>query len=187
MKKTKTRKKSQSTKYAFVFSVVSMLFSIAMFVGVTYAWFTDTVTSGVTTILAGSWLDVQLVDAENCNIEGKTLHWTDENGTVVTSWNPGGTYNLQPFKIKNNGSLALTYEITITGADNLGTYITWCYRVADNEGDKKLTDKGILSKGADSGLITITANVDNGLPVEYQNFPINSIGIIVKASQANSE
>ena len=65
--KTRTRKKSEadimtnrkSTKRALLGSVVAMVLCLAMLVGATFAWFTDTASTGVNKIQAGN-LDVQL-------------------------------------------------------------------------------------------------------------------------------
>ena len=48
-----------STKRALVLSLLSMLLCVSMLVGSTYAWFTDTATTAVNKIQAGT-LDVAL-------------------------------------------------------------------------------------------------------------------------------
>lgn len=49
----------KSAKRELLSSVMALLICIAMFSGTTYAWFTDSVTSGVNRIVAGN-LDVKL-------------------------------------------------------------------------------------------------------------------------------
>ena len=56
----KTMTKHVSTKRALILSLLSMLLCVSMLVGSTYAWFTDTATTGVNKILAGN-LDVKLM------------------------------------------------------------------------------------------------------------------------------
>ena len=51
----------KSTKRALLGSVMAMVLCLAMLVGATFAWFTDTASTGVNKIQAGN-LDVQLVD-----------------------------------------------------------------------------------------------------------------------------
>ena len=51
--------KSKNTKRALLASVLSMMLCLAMLIGSTFAWFTDSVTSGKNTIVAGN-LDVEL-------------------------------------------------------------------------------------------------------------------------------
>ena len=62
----------KSTKRALLGSVMAMVLCLAMLVGATFAWFTDTASTGVNKIQAGN-LDVQLVDENGNSLEGKTL------------------------------------------------------------------------------------------------------------------
>lgn len=50
----------KSTKRSLLLSILSMILCISMLLGTTYAWFTDSVTSGKNRINAGN-LDVELV------------------------------------------------------------------------------------------------------------------------------
>ena len=101
-------KKSKATKRTLLLSVLAMLLCMVMLVGTTFAWFTDSASTAVNTIQAGT-LDVQLLDADGTSIEGQTLTWktADDRAQDQILWEPGCTYELQPFKIKNNGNLAL--------------------------------------------------------------------------------
>ena len=85
----------KSTKRALLGSVMAMVLCLAMLVGATFAWFTDTASTGVNKIQAGN-LDVQLQYA---------TAW-DENGNV-TSWADaqGGSWNLRrPLALKTKPS-----------------------------------------------------------------------------------
>ena len=64
----------KSTKRALLGSVMAMFLCLAMLVGATFAWFTDTASTGVNKIQAGN-LDVQLVDENGNSLEGKTLEF----------------------------------------------------------------------------------------------------------------
>ena len=64
----------KSTKRALLGSVMAMVLCLAMLVGATFAWFTDTASTGVNKIQAGN-LDVQLVDENGNSLEGKTLEF----------------------------------------------------------------------------------------------------------------
>ncbi len=101
--------KKQTAKRSLLLSALALIMCVAMLVGTTFAWFTDSVTSGKNTIKAGN-LDVQLFylsDAENDV-------WTevDENTDVFgyDKWEPGFT-KVVYFKVVNNGSLALKYQL----------------------------------------------------------------------------
>ena len=103
-----TRKKT--TKYALLSSVMAMVLSIAMLIGTTFAWFTDTVTSDINRIIAGN-LDVKLYHSDKAA--------TDEEVTSATKlfddialWEPGAMV-YENFKIENAGSLALKYVFNL--------------------------------------------------------------------------
>lgn len=104
-------KKVGGTKRALLTSVLALVLSLAMLAGSTFAWFTDTASTGVNRIVSGN-LDVGLeywdkesgwLDAE----DSKDLF--DENAL----WEPGYT-QIVYLKVKNNGNLALTYAMQIT-------------------------------------------------------------------------
>lgn len=104
-------KKVGGTKRALLTSVLALVLSLAMLAGTTFAWFTDTASTGVNRIVSGN-LDVGLeywdkesgwLDAE----DSKDLF--DENAL----WEPGYT-QIVYLKVENNGNLALTYAMQIT-------------------------------------------------------------------------
>ena len=104
-------KKVGGTKRALLTSVLALVLSLAMLAGSTFAWFTDTASTGVNRIVSGN-LDVGLkywdkesgwLDAE----DSKDLF--DENAL----WEPGYT-QIVYLKVKNGGNLALTYAMQIT-------------------------------------------------------------------------
>ena len=63
---------SKSTKRALVSSALAILMCVAMLIGTTFAWFTDTASTAVNKIQAGT-LDVQLLDGQGNSLEGATL------------------------------------------------------------------------------------------------------------------
>ena len=107
---------TKTTKRALLSSVTAMFICVAMLIGTTFAWFTDSASTAVNKIQAGT-LDVQLLDEAGNSLEGHTLSWqkaADHEAEAVL-WEPGCTYNLESLKIKNNGNLALKYKIIISG------------------------------------------------------------------------
>lgn len=102
--------KRKSTKRALIMSALALLMCVSMLVGSTYAWFTDSVTSGRNKIVAGN-LDVVL--------EYKTAtstDWTavDENTVIFndsTLWEPGHTEAVA-LRIRNAGTLTLNYTLS---------------------------------------------------------------------------
>jgi len=114
---------SKNTKRALLASVLSMMLCLAMLIGSTFAWFTDSVTSGKNRIVAGN-LDVELYyknastsDWENAS-EVSTANPTffvDKDGKAIL-WEPG-VMAVTQFKVANVGSLALKYSLATLKAD----------------------------------------------------------------------
>lgn len=101
--------KAKSTKRALLMSALALLCCVSMFVGTTFAWFTDSVTSGKNTIQSGN-LDVELYYSKTANGPwDKVTATTDVFG--YDNWEPGHT-RVAYFKVANEGSLALKYQLT---------------------------------------------------------------------------
>ena len=101
---------SKSTKRALLTSVLALLMCVTMLVGATFAWFTDTASTGVNKIQAGN-LDLEVKYRTTANGEWKALdNTTDLFGAEGTLFEPGHTRVVE-LKIKNAGNLALKYKI----------------------------------------------------------------------------
>lgn len=109
---------SKHTKRALLVSILTILLCVAMLVGSTFAWFTDSVSTGVNRIQAGN-LKIDLIDADGNSLEGKTLEWDafDGRGQEEILWEPGATYNTQEFYIKNAGNLNLKFKFVVSGIE----------------------------------------------------------------------
>ena len=104
--------KKKSTKRALFTSVMALLVCVVMLAGTTFAWFTDSVTSGRNVIQAGnldaevyysvwdkatgSWADYVKVNKDDPVFNDKAL------------WEPGYT-EVVKFKVANKGSLSFKY------------------------------------------------------------------------------
>ena len=108
--------KSKSTRSALLCSVLATVLCAAMLVGTTFAWFTDSVTSGRNRIAAGN-LDVELYhgDALDETVNGATDLFTNADGSAIL-WEPGAIA-CENFKVANEGSLALKYQLSINIVD----------------------------------------------------------------------
>ena len=98
----------KSIKRALLGSVVAMVLCLAMLVGATFAWFTDTASTGVNKIQAGN-LDVALEYSTDFKTWNKVTDTTKlfEDSTV---WEPGRT-EVVYLRVKNAGTLALKYTV----------------------------------------------------------------------------
>ena len=108
-------KKVGGTKRALLTSVLALVLSLAMLAGSTFAWFTDTASTGVNRIVSGN-LDVGL-QYWGVGEDGKKTWLTAENSEELFDknalWEPGYT-QIVYLKVENNGNLALTYAMQIT-------------------------------------------------------------------------
>ena len=71
----------KATKRALLTSVMALVMCVVMLVGTTFAWFTDTASTGVNKIVAGN-LKVDLEYAKAWDEEGAPIAW--ENVTEDT-------------------------------------------------------------------------------------------------------
>ena len=117
--------KVKSTRRSLMMSVLSLMLSVAMLLGTTYAWFTDSVTSGTNRIVSGN-LDVEMY-YKNVNTEKQTgddkwanvatadadpRFFVDSEGNDIL-WEPG-VVSVCDFEVRNVGNLALKYKFETT-------------------------------------------------------------------------
>ena len=178
----------KSTKRALLGSVMAMVLCLAMLVGATFAWFTDTASTGVNKIQAGKLdvaLEMQNADGKWVSAEGKTLDFVkaaDAKGEAIL-WEPGCTYELPALQIRNNGNLALKYKVAITGINGsakLNTVIDWTI------GDVAMGAEQHLAAG-ESNAFTIKGHMWESAGNEYMNESIDGIVITVVATQDTVE
>jgi predicted ribosomally synthesized peptide with SipW-like signal peptide len=122
------RSRSQSTARALLASFLALLLCFATLLGTTYAWFTDSATTGTNTIKAGN-LDVDLqyyTGSLTASIDvSDTDHWAsfdedthvfsdvESDDTTTNYWEPGHA-EVVYLKVSNNGSLALKYNLSVS-------------------------------------------------------------------------
>ena len=178
----------KSTKRALLGSVMAMVLCMAMLVGATFAWFTDTASTGVNKIQAGK-LDValEMKDASGnwVSAEGKTLDFVkaaDAKGEAIL-WEPGCTYTLPELRVVNNGNLALKYKVIITGINGsakLNEAIEWTI------GDVAMGAEQHLAAG-EGNAFTIKGHMKESAGNDYMNESIDGIAITVVATQDTVE
>ena len=178
----------KSTKRALLGSVMAMVLCLAMLVGATFAWFTDTASTNVNKIQAGNLdvvLEMQNADGKWVSAEGKTLDFVkaaDAKGEAIL-WEPGCTYTLPELRVVNNGNLALKYMIKITGIKGdakLNEAIEWTI------GDVAMGAEQHLKAG-ESNTFTIKGHMKESAGNEYMDLTISGISITVYATQDTVE
>ncbi len=107
-------KRKNATRNALFTSILSLMLCVSMLVGTTFAWFTDTASSGLNQIIAGN-LDVELLYKNGSTYENAAdVELFDD----IELWEPG-MVAYETVKIANVGNLALKYALSInTGNEN---------------------------------------------------------------------
>ena len=203
---------NKTTKRALLTSALAILACVAMLIGTTFAWFTDTASTAVNKIVSGK-LDVALEmwNGEKWeNAEGKTLNFLQmQDGKLVQNadilWEPGATYELPQLRVVNDGNLALKYMVKVTGVKGSAKLLEAIdFTVAtktetDNAEVAPLSDwEGVLlPKGAEKRLdneavyesepFTIAGTMKTTAGNDYQEQTIDGIAITVYATQYTYE
>ena len=206
----------RATKRALLTSVMALVMCVVMLVGTTFAWFTDTASTGVNKIQAGN-LDIELQYAtawDNTTgaptgwdkAEGKTLTFKTKDNRAADKilWEPGCTYELPELRIVNKGNLALKYKISISGAKDatpendkndlkLLDVIDWTYNVSGDGGAtvaKLGTERHLAAKTGEADVfdtLTIKGQMQTSAGNDYQGMAIEGIAITVVATQDTVE
>lgn len=111
--------KSKQTKQALFSSLIALILCFSMLLGTTFAWFTDSVSSGVNNIIAGN-LDIEVYHnsasvTTPTSIKSETELFRDANGNAML-WEPGAV-SYETFTVKNEGTLALKYKLAMNILD----------------------------------------------------------------------
>ena len=185
----------KTTKRALLSSVMAIVLCLAMLIGTTFAWFTDSASTAVNKIQAGT-LDIELqyqkADSSWESAEGKVLDFKKPSGHENESilWEPGCTYELPAIRILNKGNLALKYKLAITGIKGdakLNEAIVW----TNGATDELLSEyTGTMIPGENDNVtapIVIKGHMKEEAGNEYRGLSIDGIGITVVATQYTYE
>ena len=199
----------RATKRALLTSVMALVMCVVMLVGTTFAWFTDTASTGVNKIQAGN-LDVDIVGADpvdgkypSLTGEGHKLSFTkaamtDAEAGAEILWEPGCRYLTQGFRIANKGNLALKWKAVVnkgTTAANEGNFdlldVIDFYLVTSKDVNdmgtelNEFSDK--LAAKTNSGVYYIKGVMKTTAGNDYQGLTLDGITITVYATQLTAE
>ena len=186
---------STKTKKALRGSLFALLLCIVLLIGTTFAWFTDTASTGVNKIQSGNLkVDLEVATAWDDNgtvtkwesAKDKTLDFKKAKGAEEDQilWEPGCRYKLPEIRIVNKGNLALKYRLKIDGIKGdakLNEVIDWTI------GDNTIDEEKVLNAGKNSEPMTIQGHMQESAGNEYQGLSIDGISITVYATQASVE
>ena len=190
---------SKSTKRALITSALAILMCVAMLIGTTFAWFTDTASTAVNKIQAGN-LKVDII-GENSEAHVDTLNFTKAAGAEEGEqlfWEPGCRYLTEGFRITNKGNLALKWKAQVnkgTTAANEGNFdlldVIDFYLVTSKDVDDMGTAldefSGKLKKSETSGAYYIKGVMKTTAGNDYQGLTLDGITITVYATQDTVE
>ena len=197
---------SKSTKRALLTSALAILMCVAMLIGTTFAWFTDTASTGVNKIVSGN-LKVDIIGA-NSDSHIEKLDFTKATGAEGENllWEPGCRYLTEGFRIANNGNLALKWKAEINkdnitdgkvegstiakdGKSLLDVIDFYVVTSTDENADAVAIENftGNLAKGAKSGVYYIKGVMKTTAGNDYQDLTLDGITITVYATQDTVE
>ena len=191
-------KNSKSTKRALLTSALALLMCVTMLVGATFAWFTDTASTGVNKIQAGN-LNIELQMKDNngnwVNAEGKTLPFL-VNGKIPAEgtqilWEPGCTYYVPEVRVVNKGNLAVKFEyvnelLGVTG--KLAEVLEPVFKTpVDTNGEDINIEPEVLKPGEASPAWSFGYHMLETAGNEYQNATATGMCLTVVATQVPYE
>ena len=192
----------RATKRALLTSVMALVMCVVMLVGTTFAWFTDTASTGVNKIVSGN-LKVDIIGA-NSDSHIEKLNFTKaattdaEAGTEIL-WEPGCRYLTEGFRIANKGNLALKWKAQVntgTTTANEGNFdlldvidFYLVTKAADGTETETALDEftGNLKKTETSDVYYIKGVMQTTAGNDYQGLTIDGISITVIATQDTVE
>ena len=159
---------TKSSKRALLLSALAIVLCIAMLIGTTYAWFTDTASTAVNKIQSGN-LDVQLEYSKDFS-EWKNVTEDTKLFEDSTVWEPGRT-EIVYLRVKNAGTLALKYTLGIynlynsTGKNVLGNkYSLSDYvKLGAAEADAAYADRAAAISAVQDSAKTLNSIGDTGV------------------------
>ena len=189
---------SKSTKRALISSTLALLMCVAMLIGTTFAWFTDTASTGVNKIQAGNLnIELQMKDNDGnwVNAEGKTLPFL-VNGKIPAEgtqilWEPGCTYYVPEVRVLNKGNLAVKFEyvteaLGITG--KLAEVLKPVFKTpVDTNNEDINIEPEVLKPGEASPAWSFGYHMLETAGNEYQNATATGMCLTVVATQATYE
>ena len=140
----------KAVKRSIILCALSLALCVALLVGSTFAWFSDSITNSGNTISAGN-LTAQW-SYRTLNDDTAAYEPVSEELALFsadTVWQPGEPHGYD-FKVENTGSVDFEWELTIDLADTAG------------ESQNNLTD--VLVVYVDEQVVTLTFN-ENGVAV----------------------
>ncbi len=198
-----------NSKKALLSSAFALVLSAAMLIGTTFAWFTDTASTGVNKIVSGN-LKVDII-GENSDSHIEKLNFkkaaaTDTKTGAAILWEPGCRYLTEGFRIANKGNLALKWKAQVNmnniingkvegstiakdGKSLLDVIDFYVVTSTDENAEAVAIENfvGNLTAGAKSGVYYIKGVMQTTAGNDYQDLTLDGITVTVIATQDTVE
>ena len=198
-----------NNKKALLSSAFALVVSVAMLIGTTFAWFTDTASTAVNKIVSGN-LKVDII-GENSDSHIEKLNFkktaaTDAEAGAAILWEPGCRYLTEGFRIANKGNLALKWKAQVNmnniingkvegstiakdGKSLLDVIDFYVVTSTDENAEAVAIENfvGNLTAGAKSGVYYIKGVMQTTAGNDYQGLTLDGITITVVATQDTVE
>lgn len=184
---------SRKIKSALFGGALLTIITVMLMLGSTMAWFQDTEVV-INTYTFGN-LDVDIVDKNEQIIGATPLQFVKPNGEEYSKdeylFEPGATFQLKEFYIKNSGDVALKYRLKLdtTGATGQ-TKLLDSMEITATMGDDKTpfqldSETWTLAAGAKDGPVRIYIHMKKEAGNEYQGMAVE--GLVVKVIAVQDE
>lgn len=182
---------SQKMRRAFLGGALLTIISVMLMLGSTMAWFQDSKVV-INTYTFGN-LDVDVVDKDGTTIAATTINFVKPDGGEYQAdeflFEPGATFRLKEFYVKNSGDVALKYRLKLDSGratgdskllDAMDVYATM-------GGDPFALDSETrtLAAGETGEAVQIYLHMKPSAGNEYQNLAVS--GLIVKVIAVQDE
>lgn len=186
---------SRKIKSALFGGALLTIITVMLMLGSTMAWFQDTEVV-INTYTFGN-LDVDIVEENNGQIVGATtLQFVKPDGEEYSKdeylFEPGATFQLKEFYIKNSGDVALKYRLKLdttgaTGQKELLDSMTITATMGGSPALPFLLDSKTrtLAAGKMDGPVRIYIHMKEAAGNEYQNLSVE--GLVVKVIAVQDE
>lgn len=184
---------SRKIKSALFSGALLTIVTVMLMLGSTMAWFQDTEVV-INTYTFGN-LDVDIVDEDEKIIGATPLQFVRPDGEEYSKdeylFEPGATFQLKEFYIKNSGDVALKYRLKLdtTGAKGQKKLLESMEITATMGDDKtpfQLDSKTwTLATGAKDGPVRIYIHMKEEAGNEYQDMTVE--GLVVKVIAVQDE
>ena len=178
----------KKTKTSLLHSGLALLMCISMLIGSTFAWFSDSISSGKNIITAGN-LDLEMYWTDDLD-SGKWYNVEEIGHNTIfnyDNWEPGYT-DVKYIKLVNAGDLALNYKLSLTpqnGVGKLAEVINVYYAEGDIPVEQRSDLQNLQAIGLLSNVLDGGATADGTLLAAEQYSPLHPSGEVIMTVAMN--